>query len=64
MHKPLAYHIDEAAKVSGIGRSKLYEAVAAGALRAVKCGRRTLIRTEDLEAFIANLPILNTGRAA
>ncbi|MFC5068899.1 helix-turn-helix domain-containing protein [Flaviflagellibacter deserti] len=64
MHKPLAYHIDEAAKVSGIGRSKIYEAVGEGALKAVKCGRRTLIKTEDLEAFIASLPALVTGRAA
>ncbi len=55
-HHTLATSIDEAARVSGIGRSKLYEAIAAGNLKARKFGRKTLILTEDLNAFLRALP--------
>jgi excisionase family DNA binding protein len=61
MDKPLAYHVDEAVRISGLGRSKLYQAVSSGELRALKCGRRTLIRAEDLEAFISSLPSIKGG---
>lgn len=40
-----------------IGRTKLYEEIAAGRLVAVKVGRRTLIRAEDAEAWLNSLPV-------
>lgn len=52
----LAYSIVEAARVAGIGRSTLYEALAAGELKAVKLGRRTLIPADELRRFLAALP--------
>lgn len=39
----------------GIGRSALYELIAAGALKTIKIGRRRLIPREAIEAFIAAL---------
>ena len=53
-HK-LAYRIDEAVKASGIGRTKLYEAIAAGQITTRKCGNRTLILRRDLAQFLENL---------
>ncbi len=44
----------EAARISSLGRSTLYLALRSGDLPSVKCGRRRLIRVEDLEDFLAN----------
>jgi excisionase family DNA binding protein len=52
----IAYSINEAAAASGFGRTKLYQEINAGNLKAVKLGSRTLIRSTDLEAFISSLP--------
>lgn len=44
---PLAYTIPEVIKAVGIGRTKLYQATNAGALRAHKIGKRTIIKSVD-----------------
>lgn len=54
--KPLAYTIIEASKISKVGRSKLYVAVADGSLRARKLGKKTLILPADLERWLEDLP--------
>lgn len=51
----LAYRIDEASRASGIGRTKIYEEMKGGRLRACKVGNRTLILREDLERFLRGL---------
>jgi excisionase family DNA binding protein len=51
----LAYSINEAAAASGCGRTKLYQEINAGNLKAVKLGSRTLIKSADLEAFVSSL---------
>lgn len=56
MNAPLTYSIEEARKVTGVGRTVLYEEIKAGRLRAVKRGRRTLILTEDLQRWLKALP--------
>jgi excisionase family DNA binding protein len=48
--------IPEAVQVSGIGRSKLYECIADGALIARKVGAKTIILRSDLMSFMENLP--------
>ena len=53
---PLAYSISGFAQSVGIGRTKLYEEIAAGRLRARKAGKRTIISVEDARAYIASLP--------
>jgi len=52
----LAYSIEEAVEVTGIGRSSLYLDIAAGRLVARKRGTRTIILTADLAAYLAALP--------
>lgn len=51
----LAYSIEEAATISSIGRTKMYEHINAGRLQARKIGRRTLILKKDLEEFLKQL---------
>jgi excisionase family DNA binding protein len=60
---PLTISIAEACKATGIGRTSIYSAIKQGELRAVKFAGRTLIRTEDLKAFVDNLPAMNAGTA-
>lgn len=46
----------EASVVSGIGRTKLYEAISNGQLTARKFGHRTIVLRDDLLRFLASLP--------
>lgn len=50
-----ALSIEEVCSMTGMGRTKIYESIGAGALRAKKWGRRTLVLKTDLEAFLAEL---------
>jgi excisionase family DNA binding protein len=56
MLEVLAHTIADATKISGIGRTTLYEAIGAGKIEARKAGNRTLIPAESLRAFVAGLP--------
>jgi excisionase family DNA binding protein len=49
--------ISEACRVAGIGRTKLYQAIATGQLKARKYGKRRIILREDLREFLTNLPV-------
>ncbi len=51
-----AHTINDAVKLFGIGRTRLYELIAAGRISAVKCGTRTLVLSASLREFIDNLP--------
>lgn len=57
----LAYGITEACKSVGLGRSFLYQEIAAGRLRTFKVGTRTLIRSSDLEDWLEGYAM--SGRA-
>ncbi len=52
----LAHTIPTCCRISGLGRTSIYEAIKSGALVARKCGRRTLILARDLEDFLNRLP--------
>lgn len=54
----------EAARLAGCGRTTLYAAIAAGQLTARKLGRRTLIRRDDLMAWLDSLPTIAPTKAA
>ena len=51
----MAYSVIEACKQVGVSRTHLYGEIKDKRLPVRKCGRRTLIRAEDLDAWLANL---------
>ena len=53
----IAIPIEEAARRAGVGRTTVYGAVAKGELPLRKAGRRSLIRVDDLKAWIDGLPL-------
>lgn len=63
MNTKLAYSVSAAAEAADSGRTKLYEAIKRGDLVARKHGTRTIILAEDLQAWLAALPKLETGRS-
>jgi len=50
--QPLTVRIREACRMTGIGRSKFYELIAAGEIEVVKIGAMTLVPLESLQALI------------
>jgi excisionase family DNA binding protein len=56
--------ISEATSIAGIGRTKIYEAIAAGEIKARKLGKRTLILRSDLKQFLESLPVVNVRSTA
>ena len=63
LHDKIALTVAEAARASGLSRSLLYVAIGSGALRARKCGRRTLVLARDLSAWIERLPAIQVKAA-
>jgi excisionase family DNA binding protein len=61
---PLGLSPHEAARLAGCGRTTLYTAIASGALKARKLGRRTLIHRDDLTAWLESLPTIAPVKAA
>lgn len=61
---PLAYSIDEAAQVAGLGRTMIKAALAAGELPFVKIGTRTLILDADLRAYLSRYRVTRGDEAA
>lgn len=51
----LAYRVKEAADALAISRSRFYELVAAGDIRVLKDGARTLVRHTELVAYLDRL---------
>jgi len=51
-----AFSILEVMQQTSLGRSKIYEEISNGRLRAVKLGNRTLVLAEDLDKFLQALP--------
>ncbi len=48
----LAYTIPEFSTSSGIGRTKIYEEIGSGRLKAAHVGKRTIITAKDAEAYM------------
>lgn len=59
----LTYTIPAAQRATGLGRSSIYTAISSGALKARKMGTRTLIMSDDLEAWLNSLPALKPSKA-
>lgn len=50
---PLAYSIKEACAASSLGKTSLYAHIAAGRLKAIRLGGRTLIPADSLHALVS-----------
>jgi len=48
--------INQAMQTLGIGRTKLYQLLNDGSLRAFKLGSKTLILKDSLDDYVASLP--------
>ena len=57
-HDPLAVPMARVPDWLGISRSKAYEEIAAGRLKAVKCGSKTLVPYASGLAWLNNLPAI------
>ena len=60
----LAYTIDEAGEEGAGGRTKIYEAIKTGKLKAKKRGRSTIILTPDAVRYLESLPTFPGQEAA
>jgi len=49
---PITVRVRDACRLTGIGRSKLYELIAAGDIETIKVGRITLLLVSSLQRFI------------
>ncbi|MEO3475297.1 hypothetical protein AAFN86_25780 [Roseomonas sp. CAU 1739] len=58
--------LPRAPAIFGLSRSHLYRLAAAGRVRMVKAGARTLVDAASVRAFLASLPTaqIRTGQAA
>lgn len=50
--EPLAYSINEACRVSSLGRTRIYQLISEGRLEVRKIGKRTLIPAASLRALV------------
>lgn len=49
---PICVRINDAARMVGVGRTKLYQLIAAGEVEAVKLGKSTRITTASLHDLV------------
>jgi excisionase family DNA binding protein len=53
--EPISVDIPEACRLTGVGRSKLYQLMDAGEIRSVKVGKRRLVPVASLREWLAKL---------
>ena len=59
--EPIAVSPNEAARLAGLGRTKIYAALAAGHLTSIKIGKRRLIAVDALRAWLQSNTITRVG---
>lgn len=50
--EPICVRVNDAARMIGVGRTKLYELIAAGEIETVKLGKSTRITTASLHNLV------------
>ena len=63
MQSPIALKISEVCAASRIGRTRVYEAIKRGELRARKNGKSTLVLQSDLVEWLNSLPSVQVTTA-
>lgn len=53
--RALAVRVEEAARLTGLGRTEIYKAIRDGRLASLKVGKRRLIRVAALQKWLASL---------
>ena len=53
--QPICVRVDQAMRLLDIGKTKLYELLAAGDLEAIRIGRRTLVLRDSIDALVLRL---------
>lgn len=51
-HDPICVRVNDAARMIGVGRTKLYELIAAGEVETIKLGKATRITAASLHDFV------------
>lgn len=51
-HDPICVRVNDAAQMIGVGRTKLYELIAAGEVETIKFGNATRITTASLHDLV------------
>jgi excisionase family DNA binding protein len=49
---PKAFTVDDTCRVTGLGRTSIYELIAQGKLKSIAIGRRRLILAESVDALL------------
>ncbi len=50
--EPICVKVNDAARMIGVGRTKLYELIASGEIEAIKLGKSTRIMTASLHKMV------------
>ncbi|MBW4982721.1 helix-turn-helix domain-containing protein [Mameliella sp. CS4] len=61
VHPVLAVAPAEGARISGVGRTKFYQAISSGDLKSFKFGSRRLVRVAEIEAWLKRLEAAASG---
>ena len=64
MNTPYLYSIQDATRLMSVSRSSLYYLIAAGKIRPIKIGRRTLIPDQEIRRYVESLITLQDGMIA
>lgn len=59
-----AFSVRQISEIYSIGRTKIYEELKSGRLRARKIGKHTVILEEDAEDWLRRLPVIGPGAAS
>jgi excisionase family DNA binding protein len=62
--RPRAMGVDDFCDRYDVSRTTAYEQIKAGRLRALKCGKRTIIAEDDAEDWLRRLPAVAPSVAA
>lgn len=61
---PIAVSVADAARMIGIGQTKMWELINAGTIDTRRCGRRVLVLADSLRAYVEALPEINCPQAS
>ncbi len=57
--EPICVRVNDAARMIGVGRTKLYELISSGELESIKIGKATRITTASLHKLVERHRALN-----